>query len=747
LTPAELNRQLDGRFRLQAAQQLLAGGRIEQAEQQLRQELAHAEQRGEALYLLAVAAVLGSRPAEALQLARDAVAERPEDARCHFALGRAHKLAGQLQAAISAYRQAIALAPEYAEAHVSLGIALKHGGDLAAAITSYEHAIALNPGFAVARANLAYARAAQIERQTEAGTEDGIDEGLLAAAQEAVAQEPGQAPLHFNLGLLLRRAQRRADAIDAFNRALGLAPSDLGYCLHLGHELTSSGATRSAAVLYERWMEVNPPNPSVMRALAFLLTREGSAGEALRWSERAASLDPDPGTWLQLCNAYQQCRRLDDALVAGRRAIALSGGQWQNYSIPLMVANYQLEDAQAIADLHAEFGQSLAQALFAGGTDRRRRPARRTRQAAEKLRVGYVSADFINHSVGFFIGALLERHDRSRFEVTCYHNRGWGDSMTEKLQLLGHHWVECEHLGDEALARRIAADGIDILIDLAGHTAGGRVALFGGGAAPVQIAYLGYPTASGIPLIDHRISDFVVDAGDMPDIGSERPLRLPRSMFCYRPPERPAITPPPQWIKGHLTLGSFNNHAKLSDHTLDLWAQILRALPGARLLLKSASVADKVNRDDIEAFMAARGVSADRLELRTRIEARESHFDAYNEVDIALDPYPYNGATTTCEALWMGVPVVSRCGPTHTSRMGASILQAAGKPEWIVHDDAGYVALAVALAADAPQRAHWRLQAREYLAASELMDEAGFANCFEQALEAAWAASEIAGSA
>ena len=209
-------------------------------------------------------------------------------------------------------------------------------------------------------------------------------------------------------------------------------------------------------------------------------------------------------------------------------------------------------------------------------------------------------------------------------------------------------------------------------------------------------------------------------------------------MFCYRPDEQTAIGPPPVLRHGHITFGSFNNIAKVTDHTLDLWAQAMNAVPLSRLLLKSSSMAQASNRENIERFMATRGVEPHRLSLQPWIAAKSSHLDLYNKVDIALDPFPYNGATTTCEALWMGVPVVTRRGRTHTSRMGASILGAIGKPEWVTDSDADCVATLARLARDVEGLTQWRLQARAWLIDSELFDEAGFTRSFEALLEQAW---------
>jgi len=755
-TAAEVQRLLE------EARQALSRGELASGQALLHQALQKAPACGPAHLLLAMAWVQQGGAAEALHHATQAVALCPGDARAHLALGRAHKLAHALPEAVRAYRHALALQPDLAEAHVSLGIALKHGGDLAGALQCYERAVALKPELAAARANLAYTRAALAERALEAGADAAPGEDVIEEARQATRLDPGNAQLHFNLGLLLRHARQRNEAIDAFNRALGAAPGREDICLNLGHELVTGGMGAAAVRLYEHWLKAQthaqPPSPAVMRALANQLTREGRAGEALAWAERVAALEPDPRAWLQLCHSYQQCRRLPEALAAGRKAIEVSGRAWAMYSVPLMVANYLVEDPAELTALHAEAGAALAaelslqraQARTPAGTTTRPpaiTPAITPAPAPGRLRVAYVSADFISHSVAFFMAPLLQRHDRTKFEVWCYFNRGWGDETTAQLRACADHWVACEHLSDEALARRMRADGIDIVVDLSGHTAGARLGVLARGAAALQISYLGYPTVTGVQGVHYRITDHVIDPGDQPDIGSERPLVLRRSMFCYRPPsthECPDVAPEPPSRRGPVTFGSFNNVAKLSDRTLALWARVLHAVPGSRLLLKAAAAGDAATQRSITQFMAGQGVHAARLVMRPRIGDRREHLALYGEVDVALDSYPYNGATTTCEALWMGVPVVTRAGRTHPSRMGASILVAAGQAGWVCHDDDRFVALAAALAADEPARSDWRAQARAHLQRSELMDEPGYAAAYEVLLLQAWLARKAA---
>jgi len=677
------------------------------------------------------------RYTEAEALLKPALNDARVRHQAYYLVGRARKAAGDIDAAQAAYQQALVFQPRYVEALVSLGIVLKLRGDVDGAIRLYDQALVHDPKFAPAHANRAGALALRAALAAEHGFDDVPSDEVIAAQAEAVRLAPDNAVVLRNHGVLLMRARRRAEAAQALNQALTVDASDVEACLTLGFCLRAMGDSKLAITLYEKWLGLNAPSAPVMRALAGLLTRDGQIDIARPWAEKAAAIDPDPYALVQLGSTLMQSRRLEEALAHCQRAVELSGGRTDIYPTLLLGLTYLHEDPQPIFEAHVAFGRQLKPSATS-------RPAWAPLAPGARLRVGYVSGDFVRHSVSYFIGALLERHDTSCFDVTCYHNLAWGDAVTERFKSYGHRWVECDGLSDEHLRRRIEADGIHILVDLSGHTTNSRIFMFGLGAAPVQVSYLGYPTISGVPAVDFRITDTVIDAGDMPPLDSEKPLHLPRTMFCYRPDEAPPVMPPPALKAGHITFGSFNNIAKVTDHTLDLWAQAMNSVPGSRLLLKSSSMAQALNRENIERFMAARGVSADRLSLQPWIASKSSHLELYNQVDIALDPFPYNGATTTCEALWMGVPVVTRRGRTHTSRMGASLLGAIGCNDWVADDDAGYVSTIVRLAGDVQGLARWREQARSRLAQSELFDEPGFVRAFEAALHEAWV---LAGSA
>ena len=714
------------------AQRWIASGQSAFANTLLQPVLDDLQLRPEALYLSAVAALMDKRVEAALRCAREAVAARPKEARYAFVLGRALKAANDRTGAATAYRRAIALQPAYAEAMVSLGIVLKDQHQLDDAIALYEQALRIDPRLAVAHANRAHALALRAERQAAEGVDKEPDEEVLDAQGRAVALDVKNPQLHKNYGVLLLQARRHAEAVAAFNEALTLDQADVESCLRLGDALQDLGAVVLEAEAYRKWMAGNPPNAPVMRALAGALTRMGEADEALAWAEKSSDLEADPITDLQIANVLQQLRRMPEALARSREALDAGGRVAGLYPNVLLGTNYLHEDPLPIFELHAEFGSRLPAPTVA-------RPPWRFKADGERIRIGYVSGDFLRHSVAYFAEALLACHDRERFEVVCYQNNAHSDEVTTRLKGHGHRWVECAGLSDNALRSRIVADGIDVLIDLSGHTAHSRLMMLAMPCAPVQICYLGYPTVTGVPTIDYRITDSVIDPGDLPPFASEEPLRLPRTMFCYTPDDAaPPLTPPPALTQGFVTFGSFNNIAKITDHTLDLWAAVMRAVPRSRLLLKASTMAQVSNRAGIERYMAARGVTAERLTLIARTPSTESHLTIYQQVDIALDTFPYNGATTTCEALWMGVPVVSLRGRTHPSRMGASILSAIGRADWVASDDAGYVSRAVALAADLAKLAAWRAAARDHLRAGPLLDRQQFTRDFEALIEQAW---------
>jgi len=360
---------------------------------------------------------------------------------------------------------------------------------------------------------------------------------------------------------------------------------------------------------------------------------------------------------------------------------------------------------------------------------------------ARRLRVGYVSADFRVHSVARFLEPLLSAHDRNTVEVYCYANSKRTDHVTARLAAHAAHWRDICDLDDDALAQLIRSDQIDILIDLGGHTANNRLGMFARKPAPLQISWLGYPDTTGLTGIDYRITDSWTDPpGQTEAWHSEILLRLPHGFLCYRPPaDCGPVTQPPVTTGKPLTFGSFNALPKTTRRVVALWSSILTALPDARLILKNKSFLDPGTRQRYQQLFMAHGIDPDRLDLLGWVSGVNAHMGLYGKIDIALDTFPYNGTTTTCEALWMGVPVLTQEGRAHVARVGASLLARIGLRDWITQDADEYVQRAVEFAQQPGNLATIRKDLRGRIKASTLSDGPGFARDMEQAYRSIWA--------
>lgn len=523
---------------------------------------------------------------------------------------------------------------------------------------------------------------------------------------------PGEAKALTTLGAALQMLERSREALGAYERAVALDPGNaqalngLGVCAHAERDLTRSLAS------YEAALRLKPGDAALRRNYAKLLGDCGRAPEAADQYRAALELLP-PGparaeTHIQLA----------------------------------MAMNYDPRPAPGeVQAMHLRIGAlvgegSFVPPVFANARDPERR-----------LRVGFLSGDFRLHSVAFFFEPLLGALDRGAFEPVLYSTTDESDRVTERLRSMASGWCVLKGQSDEAATARIRGDGIDVLVDLSGLTNGNRVGVLARRAAPVQCTYLGYANSTGLRHVDARIVDAWTDPPELEGAVpiAERRVRLARTMWAYRPPPIPdGWSAPTPAGDGPVTFGSFNNIAKINRPLLGLWAEVLRRTPGSRLLLKSKGFAGEPGRREVGGTLASLGIEPSRVEMVDWSGSLTDHLAMYGRVDVGLDTYPFHGTTTTCEALWMGVPVVTRVGVAHASRVGLSLLSAVGErvaggaEDLIAHDDEGYVRAAVALAADAARRRALRGTLRGAVEGSALGDAAGLASAFGGALRELW---------
>lgn len=657
---------------------------------------------------------------EAMAELRRAAELLPEDADVHNNLGNALRNAGRFEAAQASYRRALEINPDFADAYNNLGNVLKDLGRLDDALVSYRHALELNPQFADAHNNLgsalkylgqfdaaqaSYHKALELNPNFAAAYNNlgdaltciGDLDGALANCRRALELAPGYAAAHYNLGNALREAGQFDEALSSYGKALEIRPDYAEAYTNQGNVLKDLGRLDEAAASYRRALEINPCFAEAHNNLG---------------------------------NALKDLGHVDEAMASYRLALKFNPAFAEVYSNLLFSLNYYSE-------LHDE-------EIFSVGReyDRRFRIWDGSRHPNDgdperRLRIGYVSPDFRRHAVAYFAEPILAQHDRTRVEIYCYAEVQREDDYTERFRRLSDHWHSTVGLSDEAVEKLIREHRIDILVDLAGHTRGNRLPVFGRKPAPVQVTYLGFAGSTGLSTIDYRLTDRYTDPeGNAESLYTEKLLRLPDSLWCYRPSlGMPEVTPLPALERGYLTFGSFNNFNKIDRDTLGLWATLLRAIPDSRLMMLTVPEGD--GRQRLLREFASLGVEAGRLDLHGSMPMDAFHRQ-FLEADIALDPMNINGGTTTCEALWMGLPVISLKGKRFLSRAGLSILSTVGMSDFVAATPEDYIRVAGYLNGNRELLAELRAGLRGHVAGSPLTDEVKFTRDLENLYRDVW---------
>ncbi len=683
------------------------------------------------------------------QAAREAFAAclriEPRNFSAWLEAGHLCRQMGELQQAAGAYQRAIDAAPERFEAYLSMARVLPLLGQAELADQAFAQALQrLSHSEPAAERARKLADAAQrmgqyrLEQGDASGAVRALQSGLQALAagdspgqaqSEGAERQELRASLQIDLGDALWRLGQRDRAMAALTAAS--AATEETTLARLGALSFRLNLWQEAIEVLRRNVALHPSSANALWNLAHLLAECWKMEEAEQVLAQAEALAPMPGA--QSMRASMAGRRgdADTALAIYRELTAAPGGQPFASSAAMSSLYSDRLTAQEVAQLH----RSLFAPLGEGA--RSRESFVREPLDGRRLRLGLVTADFHHqHPVNIFMQPVLREIDRSRFEVFVYFTGVSYDEQTRLAQRRVEHWEEVTSLNDVQLAKRIDADRIDVLLDLAGHTGQQRMSLFGKRAAPVQATYLGYPGSTGVPNMDWMIGDERVTPEADAALCSERVARLSGVVFCFAPE---TDYPEPDWseptfLQRPLTFGSFNNVPKLTPRTLSLWAQVLQAVPESRLVLKAPSFGDATAVAALRERLMALGVDLGRVEFRGPV-GLDVMMAEYADIDIALDSVPYNGGTTSLQAMWMGVPVLTLRGAHFVSRMGASFMTAAGLPDWVADSDAAYVSIAAAMAQDRAALLALKRGLRQRLKAHPGWDPAAHTRQMEQAIE------------
>lgn len=661
---------------------------------------------------------------EAMPFFERAVEINPELADAYVGLAYVHLQQGRFREAETACERAARMAPELAEAHYTRGLICTAQKDWTSAIKHYDRSLQLNPGNSNAHNNLgiAYASLNDLDR-------------AIASYQSAIRIDRGNHKAHVNLGISCAQKRMFPEAISEYRAALAIDAEYPAAHFNLGVAYSAQHETDLAINSYRAATRHKPDYVEAWVNLGVIYIEMMQMDESELCLKHALEIDPrNQDAMYNLTVSLLHQGRLEEAISQYQELFKIAPNHrmgWDNY---LYFLNFlPTADPTFISDEHKRWGRrpdpGAAQRGLARKFDIRNK---------QRLKIGYVSPDFRSHSVSYFLEPILANHRPENVEVYCYAELQKADAVTHRLRSLGHHWRTTTGASDTEVAKLVSDDGIDVLIDLAGHSSGNRLEVFSYRPAPVQVTYLGYPSTTGHPEIDYLLTDAWADPQGTEKYFVEKLVRLPDSFCCYQPPsDSPALSPLPCTNHGHITFASLNNQIKLNDEVLSLWGDILDALPGSKLVLQAREFTDDSNRSRFQNRLVHNGVDVTKVRLLSSMTFRE-HLAVYQDVDIALDTFPWCGHTTSCHALWMGVPIVTLSGDRHATRMASSILHNIGLPDLIANTHDEYAGIALRLSRDRPRLATLRATMRERMLSSPLCNGAAFTRNLEDAYRMMW---------
>ena len=699
---------------------------LHQAEAISKKILKKQPRQADALHLLSMIYFERSDYDQAITYIQKAIHIDPNFAAAFNNLGNIYRSLKKFREAISCYKKAVELNPTLDQTYMNLGIVLHDEGSIQEAIESYRRAIELNPVHFGAYNNLGLAL------QNQGKTEESI-----VAYQKAIQINPRVAEAHNNLANAYKNNGQRDDAKSSYQQAIALNPHYAEAFNNLGLLLKEEGYLDDAIANYQKALHIKSDYVDACNNQGAAYHAKGHLSEAMSYYQKAMEIDSQ---YVQAYNnfgsALKDSGNLSEAERYFRRALQIQSDYSVAYSNILFTMHYdEKQSPESVFSEHIKFAEQFEKPLKANQFSHLNEPV-----SDRRLKIGYVSPDFRTHSVAYFIEPALSAHNHNNVEIFCYADVVAPDDVTKRIQGFADHWVNIPGKPDDEVAELIRKDRIDILVDLTGHTGNNRMLLFARKPAPVQVTWIGYPATTGLSSIDYKIVDTYTDPPGITDrFYTETLIRMPGSFLSYLPPaDCPEITDPPAILTGHICFGSFNNFSKVSSGTVGMWARILHSVPNSRLFLKAKCFSDEQTQRHAKAMFSKVNIDNDRIELLPWEPSTLPHLALYNRIDIGLDTFPYNGTTTTCESLFMGVPVITLAGSMHASRVGVSLLSNAGLPELIAQTPEEYISKSVDLACDMEKLKSLRSSLRSTVLRSPLTDAKGFTNYLEETYRRIW---------